>query len=126
MEYQRLFLFTALGGLLLLLWTTWQQDYHRPPEVAQAPSTQQAQPAAQPASPTTPTESTAPGQATISTAGELVRVQTDVLTATISSQGGDIRSVQLRDYSVSSENPAPIALLESDGSRVYIAQSGLE
>lgn len=122
MEYQRLFLFTALGGLLLLLWTTWQQDYHRPPEVAQAPSTQQAQPA----SPTTPTESTAPGQAAISTAGELVRVQTDVLTATISSQGGDIRSVQLRDYSVSGENPAPIALLESDGSRVYIAQSGLE
>lgn len=122
MEYQRLFLFTALGGLLLLLWTTWQQDYHRPPEVAQAPSTQQAQPA----SPTTPTESTAPGQATISTAGELVRVQTDVLTATISSQGGDIRSVHLRDYSVSSDNPNPIALLESDGSRVYIAQSGLE
>lgn len=120
MEYQRLFLYTALGGLLLLLWMTWQQDYHRPPEVAQAPGVQQSRPLAQPVAPDVPAETEAVGEA------RLIRVETDLMTAEISTVGGDVRSVRLHRYGISIDDPTPIALLQSDGTRFYIAQSGLE
>lgn len=131
MEYQRLFLFTALGGLLLLIWTTWQQDYHQPP--AQAPASQVAQPfspGAPAASDTddstannvTPSQATATGGADL----PLIRVQTDVLEVEISPIGGEIQQVKLLDYSVSSKDVTPFSLLHSRGAQRYVAQSGLE
>lgn len=126
MEYQRLFLFTALGGLLLLLWTTWQQDYHRPPQVAQTPAVQQA-PQVPPAA--VPGEPIVPGgvsQSAVVDATQLIRVETDLLEVGISPVGGDIRSVRLRNYAVSSDDPTPVALMDSRPDLVYIAQAGLE
>jgi YidC/Oxa1 family membrane protein insertase len=128
MEYQRLFLFTALGALLLLLWTTWQQDYNRPTpaptttaETAPAPGqpapTAPAGPAAGPGAPAT---------ATAADAGQLIHVQTDLLDITISAVGGTIQSVRLREYSVSADDPTPYTLMANSPALVYLAQSGLQ
>jgi YidC/Oxa1 family membrane protein insertase len=133
MEYQRLFLFTALGGLLLLLWTTWQQDYHQPKQLAQAPASQSA-PQFAPSAPApsaaggTEAGSIAPPQATASGARDLplIQVRTDLLEVGISPVGGDIRSVRLLEYSVSSQDKTPFSLMHSQPGQIYVAQSGLE
>src|SRR5690606_9805539 len=102
MEYQRLFLYTPLGGLLLLLWMTWQQAYHRPPEVAHAPGVQQSRPLAQPVAPDGPAGAEAGGEA------RLLRVEADLMPAEISTGGGDVRSVRLHRYGISVDDPTPI------------------
>lgn len=127
MENQRLILFAVLGGLLLLIWSAWQQDYHQPPQATQSAATQQTAPApgtsAPPAGETAGVPAT--GQAPVAT-DQLIKVQTDVLDVTISLLGGDIRSVHLRDYSVAADDPTPYAVLDVRPDLVYVAQTGLQ
>lgn len=125
MENQRLFLFAALGALLLLLWSTWQQDYNRPAqETTVAQQSDQQSPDA-----TAPDQAPGPGAATGSAsvdAGQLINVQTDLLDVAISPVGGDIRHLRLREHTVAADDPTPFPMLTDGNDRFYVAQSGLQ
>jgi YidC/Oxa1 family membrane protein insertase len=59
-------------------------------------------------------------------ASSLVRVTTDVLEIIIDLEGGDVVGAALRDYPKTLADPSdPFVLLERNGQRTYVAQSGL-
>ncbi len=125
MEYQRLFLYTALGILAILLWNAWQADYHQAPVATVATEQQPAAPDA----PSAPAVGGAPAAAQsggAAAAAQTVRVLTDLLDVEISTRGGEIRQVRLREYSVSVKDPTPFTLLFAQGSELFVAQSGLQ
>lgn len=134
MQNLRLFLFATLGMLLLLAWTTWQQDYQvreRPVAAgtadAPAPSAAPA-PGASPATAADADERTAPGgtqDATEAAAGaERIHVVTDLLNVVIDTRGGTITHADLREYTVSKDDPTPFSLLQPR-SPVFVAENGL-
>ena len=55
----------------------------------------------------------------------LISVSTDLYEVKINPIGGDIEYLALRDYDATLDSEQPFVLLENDGSRVYVAQSGL-
>ncbi len=58
--------------------------------------------------------------------GNVITVQTDVMTVQINPKGGQVVSVQLPGYSKSiNQKDVPFTLLENSSSRLFIAQSGL-
>ncbi|MEX0431471.1 membrane protein insertase YidC [Spiribacter insolitus] len=134
MDNQRLFLLVALALVMLLIWTTWQQDYGPAPATqtaAEAPveSTPPATGTA-PATDTTP-QASAPARepgggadASAFTDAEVVKVQTDLFEIAIPLRGGNIREARLRQYTVSEDDPALFRLLRP-ADPLFVAQSGL-
>lgn len=127
-DTQRVFLIVALGMVVLMLWTTWQQDYgprSRPaPSDPAAPSPTRPQDTASPGAGDLPElpPTARPGEAQAFSAQPAMReetdaridVITDVLTAQIGSRGGVIHNVQLQDYPVAVERPdEPFVLIDS-------------
>lgn len=126
MDNQRLFLFIALSFIALMLWESWQRDYHTPaptPTEASAPVTAPAQdlPVAVPSQAAQPTETE------ISLVGaERVHVTTDVLDIEIDTRGGDLRAADLLAYpKVSTAPDVPVRLLDDQMPDLFIIQSGL-
>ena len=136
MDNQRLFLLVALALVMLLIWTTWQQDYG--PGRPQAPSEQATPEAPAPAAAPQvdePASAVAEGPAREPGAGgeaagagltdaDVVRVETDLFEIAIPLQGGNIREARLRQYTVSEDDPALFRLLRP-ADPLFVAQSGL-
>ncbi|TCS70729.1 protein translocase subunit yidC [Sulfuritortus calidifontis] len=127
MDTQRLIAFVVFSFSLLMLWEAWQ-DYNKPKQPSAAVA-QQAAPS-QGALPT-------PGQALQATdaasetpkggaaKGARAVIKTDVLTAVIDANGGDIRELDLSHYHQDEDKTKPFRLLEERQGRNYFAQSGL-
>ncbi len=140
MDNSRLFLFAALVFVGMLLWQQWQADYGpQPVEIKQTDVTH------------TQTENTAnnlpemddlPDQAEntattynneISQAedgslsrNQLITVETDVIRAQIDTLGGVLRSLKLRKFPVSLDQPDELLeIVHSQSNSVYLLQSGL-
>ncbi|WP_455212065.1 membrane protein insertase YidC [Kaarinaea lacus] len=142
MENQRLILFVALSVVILLLYTSWQEQYGPKPS---APSqTVQTTEGAIPSGQPTPSTPSAPGElpgtapsepsaATPATAGaqvinsqQKIHVRTDLLDVVIDTMGGDIRQVALLQYPEHAKTPdKPVLLFNDSLPRLLIAQSGL-
>lgn len=126
MDNQRLFLFIALSFIALMLWESWQRDYHTPaptPTEAIAPVTAPAQdlPVAAPSQAGQPTETE-----TSLVGAERVHVTTDVLDIEIDTRGGDLRLADLLAYPKESTVPdVPVRLLDDQMPDLFIIQSGL-
>jgi YidC/Oxa1 family membrane protein insertase len=132
MDTQRLILFVIVSFSLLMLWDAWQREQRPPPPT---PS-QQAQPAGVP-TPTTPvpakpaaqvpqagvTPDAVPSTAAPAPARELVKVETDVLSAAIDPLGGDLVRLELKGHRDSFDTSKPLLLLGPD--HAYAVQSGL-
>lgn len=58
-------------------------------------------------------------------AGKTVHVQTDLLDARISLQGGNLISVKLNKYNVAVNDKRPMPLVEDDQQRTYVLESAL-
>ncbi len=135
MDNQRLFLLVALALVMLLIWTTWQQDYG-PQRVAQVQTqteSEDATPAPQtgaaPATDAAPASAArTPGASdanqTQAAAGEVITVTTDLLDIRIPLDGGNIREAHLLQHTVSEDDPTPFTLL-GNANPLFIAQSGL-
>ncbi len=145
MDNSRLFLFAALIFVGMLLWQQWQADYGPQPVVS---SEAEISPDGGVATSQIPTDdlpdqadelAVGSGQVT-SQAGDaggeqsaaqsqvqqLVQVDTDVIRAMIDTRGGVIRSLKLKKYPTSLEQPDDwLELIHSDSDSVYIVQSGL-
>ena len=137
MDNTRLFLFAALAFVGMLMWQQWQLDYGPQPVVST--ETGDATVTSQPIDDTSGAfdlPDQAEGLATTSTVdeqtstpvepGRLITIETDVITALIDSKGGVIRSLKLKRYPISLDQPDKgLELVHSDPDSVHVIQSGL-
>jgi len=123
MDNQRLLLFLLFFFSTFFLFQAWQKEKRAPAPPAPAvssvamPATTGAATPAQSPSPTRP-ESPA-------TEGETVRVETDLLTAEIDTNGGTLYRLELRRHRDAVDKHGNFILFERQPSHVYIAESGL-
>lgn len=125
MDLQRIIAFVVFSFSLLMLWQAWQ-DYNNPQKVV---TVQSGQLAATPPALPTPGQGLATPAPSVATAGEAVRgaraiVRTDVMTALIDANGGDVRGITLDKYRLDEDKTKPFSLLEERQGRNYFAQSG--
>jgi YidC/Oxa1 family membrane protein insertase len=123
MDNQRLILFVVFSFSLLLLWEAWQGKHQPPPVV---PTTTSAPAAISSPAPSQALNApaTAPPQADFAT-GKRAVVETNVLRATIDSNGGDLRQLQLLKYRETDDKNRIFTLFEDSPTQPYLAQSGL-
>lgn len=135
MDVQRIILIGALAIISYMLVLQWNQDYGTAPEaVAKTESVSAYQTTSD-----TPTDSgdlpqaeatgsdDVPGAKAASNAQQkqLISVKTDVLELLIDTKGGDIIEVALPAYKAVLGSEEPFVLLEQNGNRTYVSQSGL-
>lgn len=140
MDNLRLILFFTLAFLGLMIYQAWQQDYGKPDETlsqqqssstlpkqtqsegaAGVPNADVTAAAASPATPAAGMVSGSDGQT-----GQVVHVETDLLSLDFSTKGGTVTRAYLQDYPVSLEQPHEnVELLTPNLPNLYIAQSGL-
>ena len=128
MDTQRLIAFIVFSFSLLMLWESWQ-DYSNPKPAVVATAPGKSQAAATDAVPAVPGQALKglpqPEAATQVAKGARVKVVTDVLTAEIDANGGDIREMVFTRYRENENENAPFRLFEERSGRNYFAQSGL-
>jgi YidC/Oxa1 family membrane protein insertase len=144
MDNFRLILLLSLAAVLFLIYQAWVQDYG---QVQPAPQTAasgtgtvpvEASADAPDVVPETPSDApdappvaaaTAAAHADAAPSGPseaLITVETDVLRAEISTRGGTLRALWLKDYAADADRPdAPLQLLKPDAPNMFIVQSGL-
>ncbi len=146
MDNFRLILLLSLGAVLFLIYQAWVQDYGRAPQAPVAASTPPASsdadgsdtfstaadrpgvPADAPSAPSVPSPAAdSPGVAgAVADAASIIEVETDVVRAQISSRGGTIQSLWLKDYPAVADRPDdPLQLLKPAPPNMFIVQSGL-
>ena len=137
MDNIRLILFFTLAFLGLMIYQAWQQD-HTVPAAGTGQSNQSSPISADsgisavPNAPTTGEVPVAAGDVpqgekiSPTNPGEVVTVETDLLKLEISNIGGTVRRATLLNYPLSlDEEEKKVEVLTTDGSNIYIAQSGL-
>ena len=145
MDNSRLFLFAALVFVGMLLWQQWQADYGPQPVISSEAEISIDSDVTTAQIPTDDLPEQADELAIdkdqgISGAGDagseqsatqpqvqqLVQVDTDVVRVMIDTRGGVIRSLKLKKYPTSLEQPDDwLELIHSESDSVYILQSGL-
>ena len=140
MDNTRLFLFAALAFVAMLIWQQWQLDYGPQPVTSSEgvnPSPSVPEQAAEVDSSNIvdlpdqaeglELDATATLETTATIAPEsLVTVETDVVIAVIDSKGGVIRSLKLKKYPVSLDQPElGLEIVHSDAESLHVIQSGL-
>lgn len=124
MENRRFILIAMLGVVLFFIYQAWQKDYgNRLPATPAAQTAQAPEGSAAEAAATVDQTATTP--ATVSSDGETIRVETDVYIAEISTLGGEMRRVELKQYPASKGSAEPMSLLDDRNGRLFILQSGL-
>ena len=137
MDNTRLFLFAALAFVGMLLWQQWQLDYAQQPVSSSELNNESV--SNQAGEDTTSMvdlpdqadglaiDSGAASDSPIPIASEkLITIETDVVTVVIDSKGGVIRSVKLKKYPVSLDQPDQgLELIHSDPDSIHVLQSGL-
>ena len=124
MESQRSFLFIALMVVTYLLFTEYQKD--NAPVVAQTTMTQTSDQIATGNGDFVPESSSSamPMSAPTKAKEQVITINTDVLVVKIATSGGDIIDAKLVKFNTEQGNDIPFTVLQN-GSRKYIAQSGL-
>ena len=124
MDTRRLILFALLFVVAMMLWDAWQADYPNVVTTAPNQSTNLSSTTSSTAIPTSTLLTTT--STPVITQHQLVQVHTDVVNATIDTQGGNIIRLTLPSYPVDINHPnEPFVLLNNDPNTLYVAQSGL-
>jgi len=138
MDTQRLIALVVFSFSALLLWDAWQK--HTAPKIAHPTATTiPAAPSSTPSTPGTPAASStspaAPAQAgaapqmPVATpampAGESVLVHTDLFDAQVSTAGGDIQKLTLKQVHSALDRTKPLTLMEPSPEHYFTTQSGL-
>ena len=126
MDNKRLILLAIFLISLFMLWDAWQKQNRLPAPVTQAQTATQGSVVPTPSAPSgNPVpeaipEALATGENKVS---EAITIKTDLLTAKVSLQGGDIVELLLNDYKTVDDKNKVFALFEPK--HHYVAQSGL-
>jgi YidC/Oxa1 family membrane protein insertase len=137
MDRQRLILFFVFTMSVFLLYEGWQRDQQAAKTVAVAPA-EIPKPAAVPAkvnaAVSAPSISSAPAAPTVAPAapsaaavseGKIIKVETDLYLAEISSAGGDLVSLRFKKHGGTLDPKQKFVLFTRTADHVYMAQSGL-
>jgi YidC/Oxa1 family membrane protein insertase len=132
MDTQRLILLVIFCFSLVLLWDAWEKSNQPPPQVSGYPAqrqgiptpTRQPSPGVASAAPESSARiASVPGAEASEVKGEVVRVRTDLVAATISAMGGTLQRLELLKHkSQADENKNFVLLGPNYG---YEAESGL-
>lgn len=144
METKKFVLIIIFSTSLLFLWDAWIKERERLDKLAagpavsteQAPSSQRhdALPvpgdklvSSQSDSAQVPGAEETPSMVTprLLPTGEQIKVVTDMVVAEIDTAGGDLRRLELLEHPSNENKDVPYALLQSQASRISVAQSGL-
>jgi YidC/Oxa1 family membrane protein insertase len=125
MDFQRLIAFVVFSFSLLMLWNAWEDYNHpKPAQVVQGVQ-QQAQDAALPAPGQALQPAAKPNQVSGQTAkGARAVIKTDLITAVIDANGGDLRDLTLDAYHQDVDKAKLLKLFEESENHSYFAQSG--
>jgi YidC/Oxa1 family membrane protein insertase len=135
MDSQRLVLFFVFTMSVFLLYEAWQRD-QRPATTAVStavtptPTTPGAAPALPDGSvPAAPVVALSPGPAVLPSAGtsgrgQIIKVETDLYRAEISTSGGDLVGLELLKHGGTLDRTKNFVLFGRSSDHVYIAQSG--
>ena len=128
MESQRLILFFVFSFSLFLLVDAWQRD--RQPTPAGAPAATVQKDTGVPPAPSDKLVAPVPAAAPQAPAGGLaagtpVTVETDLFRAEISTAGGDLRALELKQHRDTEDKKRNFMLFQQRPDHVYVAQSGL-
>jgi YidC/Oxa1 family membrane protein insertase len=132
MDSQRLILFFVFSFALFLLYDAWQRDQQAGAPAAVQKSREQR--SDQPALP--PPVVTADKMGKMQAAkppegraaegrGEIIKVETDLVRAEISTQGGELRRLELKRHRDTADKSKPFVLFQREADHTYVAQSGL-
>ena len=129
MDSQRLIAFAVFSFSLLMLWNAWQDHTHpKQMSIAGAPTVHSAAGMgdAQPPAPGQQLKGVPPQAASTQLAmGPRARVVTDVMTAVVDANGGDLRELELTKYRENENANLPFRLFEEKSGHNYFAQNGL-
>ncbi len=138
MDNTRLFLFAALVFVGVLMWQQWQVDYgpqqplssvetsSKPGKTQTAEDLPQFEDLPDQAGGVTGTGATIPEAAEVISPEKQIIVETDVIRAVIDTRGGVIRSLILKKYPISLEQPDEgLELIHNNIDSLYVIQSGL-
>jgi YidC/Oxa1 family membrane protein insertase len=134
MDNQRLILSLIFAFSLIMLWEAWQKHNAPPPVVASVPATTAVAPGTPavtaaavpvPAAPTGSTPSVPVSTSTTAAADTTAKVTatTDLYVVDISSTGGDLTGLELREHKATEDRGRNFVLFETK--HAYSAQSGL-
>lgn len=121
MEMRQLLLFIIFSFSLIVLWGEWNnQNQSAGKVVAEGVSSPIPEPVSRP---TVVTQ--APVQPVTEVVGEKIQVTTDTIVVEINTAGGNLQHVALINHREANDKSKPIVILQQQGSRTYLAQSGL-
>ena len=129
MDQRRLLLFLIFSFALIMLWDGWIK--HNQPPAPVAATAAGAAAAARDGAVPSPSAVLAPGQVAVPTeqapaaVAPRVRVETDLMVAQVSAQGGDIVHLELKAHKQKGEGNLPFVLFDDGKAHQYAAQSGL-
>ena len=138
-DMRRTLLWVVFSMSLFLLWDGWNKHNGKPSFFSPAPA---AKPAASGAAPagataslpastvpavTAPAAATAalPGPAAVATRSEQVTITTDLVKATLDTQGGDVTRLEFLKQVDQFDHSKNMVLLDQSAERLYKAQTGL-
>ena len=139
MDTQRLILFFVFTFSTFMLVDAWQRD-QKPQTTATQAAAKKGDAKAEaggipvPQAPISPSVAGVPSASStattgavagIASGGQIIRVETDVLRVEISTAGGDIRKLELKQHKGTLDKSKDFILLQSTADNTYIAQSGL-
>jgi YidC/Oxa1 family membrane protein insertase len=134
MDNTRLFLFAAAAFVGMLIWQQWQVDFGPKPVVVIQNNNGEVNNNQSnlnnledlPEIDNQFSSNTKSQNDTLQASGALITVETDVIIVSIDSRGGVIRSIKLKKYPLTLENPNDfLELVHNDKDTVHILQSGL-
>lgn len=125
----RTLLLGAIALVALILYTKWQTEFHPVATSSQQDPAQTQETISHSTVPTFSGDHVTTSVATTDTPtiapNHLITVITPKMIVRINPKGGDIVSVQLKDYSVALDNKTPISLLTTNPQTTYLSQSGI-
>jgi len=133
MGNHRLLLYFTLFFIVYMIWAQWQLAYGPKPEVVAGSDTVTVS-AKNNENSMVPDAATTPGSLPsvssvdkqVSSAGQRIKIVTDILDVEIDTKGGDVLRTVLRDYPVTADKPEEKLVLLTDANVNYqVAQSGL-
>ncbi|MGL5005841.1 MAG: membrane protein insertase YidC [Plesiomonas sp.] len=119
MDSQRNLLLIALLFVSFLVYQQWNTDF------GQHPTTEATQQVEAKAAGDVPAQADSAQTLDSSTQGRLITVQSNVLSLTIDTLGGDVVKAELLKYPESLNSTQPLVLLNDSAKHTYVAQSGL-
>jgi YidC/Oxa1 family membrane protein insertase len=134
MDSRRLVLFFVFTMSVFLLYEGWQRDHQQSPAATAASVTPTPTPGVtpvQPAAGVPPAPSaalqnpSAPPTVIASSGGQIIKVETDLYRAEISTSGGDLVRLELLKHGGTLDKTKNFVLFAHSAEHVYIAQSGL-